>query len=125
PVFQNAEPWARNSHRVANLVREALIGGVTVLRWSEQRTEKQRHAIRVLVLAHGLAREIQRISTDLCHGAAALEPIAIVGYHLQRYHGAAQIIEREPFVEHADEGADAAGGIVVFRLAQEQRATAL
>ena len=55
----------------------------------------------------------------------ALQPEALRALDHERQLGLAQVVEREGGVEEADERAERGGGVVVLRLAEQQRRAAL
>ena len=74
--------------------------------------------------APGMGDDIQRIAADLAHGTDAVEHEAVGTGDFERQFGLAHVGYAEAVVEQADEGADRAGGVIVFGLAQQQRAAA-
>ena len=74
------------------------------------------------MLIESLPHEIGRVAADQRHRAAALETVVLGALHLQRDHGAADVVEREAPVEQADERPDRAARIVVLGFAEEQSA---
>ena len=67
------------------------------------------------------ARQIARVAADLAHRACAFERESVLALDVQREVALAHVVEGEVVVEEPDERPDRAGGVVVLRLAEEQR----
>src|SRR5689334_23602568 len=77
------------------------------------------------MLADGLPDELGGVAADLRHRALAFEREALVAADFEPDHRLANVVERIPAVEHADERADGAARVVILGLAEQQRAAAL
>src|SRR5690348_12050265 len=106
-------------------MREPAARRVAILSRREHGSEKQREAVGILMLAHGLLCEIERIAADLRHRAAIFEPEIVRSLDLQLDHGLAHMIHGEAIIEQADERTDPARGIVVLGLAEQERTAPL
>src|SRR5690606_10110103 len=119
-VDERAEPAGADRHAVAQLVREAGAGLVPILRRREQSAAEQHESIRIVVLAQGLADEIERVAADLAHVVGAFEAVAHGPVDNEVDVGLAHVVDGETLVEQADERADRARGGVVLGLAEQQ-----
>ena len=112
-VAQAAQARGGNVHRVTHLVGKALAAGFAgdgaVLGGGEHGAQKQQHAVGVLVLlAHGLAHQIERVAADLAQGAAALHHKAFGALHFQAQVASAHIVDAKVRIKQTDERADGA-----------------
>src|SRR6185437_10185455 len=124
-IHQCAELWRRNSHFIADLVREPAAGFVAVLRRREQRTEEEHETVWIMVLAHRLPHQFFGVPADLAHSALAIETETIAARDLEFDDCGAHVIHREAVVEQPHERPDRARRIIVLGFAQEQGASAL
>ena len=122
PVDQGAERRRGDRHDVVDVMGEASARGVAVLDRSEHRAEVEGEAVGILVpWAQGLGREVGGVAADLAHVRGGLEQEAVVTGDPQRHVLAPQVVEAEALIEQPDEGTDRRRGVVVFRLAEQQR----
>ena len=125
-IDQHAERIRADRHDVAGLVGEALAGLVAVLHRRELGAEEQHGAVRILVRAiHRLGGKIQRIAADVGQMAFTGELVAVGTGDLDLDVRAAQVVDAVVLIEQADERTDGTTGVVVLRLAQQQRAAPL
>ncbi|MCY1382074.1 hypothetical protein D9M69_700560 [compost metagenome] len=82
---------------------EASAGYIAVLLGGKQGAEEQHKAVRVLmVLVECLGDQIQRVTADLVHGAAAIHDETIVAYDTQCDFCRAHLLDAEGFIEQSD-----------------------
>ena len=98
---------------------------MAVLCGGEHGAQKQHHAVRVLVVfAHGLARQVQRVAADLAQRTAALHHKTLWALHFQAQLALAHVVDAEVFIKQPDEGPNGAAGVVVLGFAEQQGAAA-
>ena len=100
-------------HRVTHLVGKALAAGFAgdgaVLGGGKHGAQKQQHAVGVLVVgAHGLAHQIERIAADFGQRAAALQDKTVAALDAQRHIALAHIVDAKVVVKQTDERANGA-----------------
>src|SRR5208283_461396 len=124
-VYQGAERWRRHGHDVADRVGESLARTESILRGREHRAQKEHQAIGILMVgADRLPHQVERVATDHCHRATALECEAVRAVDAHRQFAAAHGIDGERIIEQPNEWTDCAGPVVVLGLAEKKRAAA-
>src|SRR3546814_6235828 len=102
------------------MMRKARAFGAAIFGWRKHGAAEQHHAVRVLVIAaHGVLDQLLRIAADLRHRAVAFQHEVIATLDTQMNLRRPYIVQRKVLVEQTDEGADCAGGIVVFGRSEE------
>ena len=125
-IDERSKPRRGDRDRVADDVGEALAGSESIECRREHGAEKQHEAVWVLVVGtDGMSDDLQRVTADLRHRAAACEGEPIWPLHVEREIRLADVIHVEVLVKEPDKRADRTGRVVVFRLTQQQRAAAL
>src|SRR4028118_1950571 len=78
-----------------------------------------------MVFTERPADKLIRIATDFAHHAPAAECEAIVTVYFELDHRASHVIHRKAVVKQTKEGADRTARIVIFGLAEQERASTL
>src|SRR5581483_6299645 len=96
--------------------------GIPVVRGGKRGAEEEHDAIRVLmVFAHRLFDQIQRIATDFRETAATFELEAIGAPDPHGKRDVANVVDGEALITKPDERPDGTRSVIVLRLAEQQR----